>query len=140
MTLLLADPLHLAAGEFGRSVLGPVTEPDAVQQPQGIRFHLAQPDAVEQLRDCHVLPCRQGRQQIEELKDEPHAMVAKLRLLLIGEATDLVAFECDRPGVGGVQCAEQMNNVLLPAPDGPTTETNCPPLRRRLMSSSARTD
>ena len=30
--------------------------------------------------------------------------------------------------------------MLLPAPEGPTTDTNCPPPNRRLISSSARTD
>jgi len=58
-------------------MLGPVAEPNPVQQPNRIRLDLAQPDAVEQSRDRHVLPCRQGRQQVEELKDEPDAMVAE---------------------------------------------------------------
>src|ERR1700758_4312187 len=39
--------------------------------------------------------------------------MAKLRLLLIGEATDLVAVELDRPGIGGVQCAQQMQQRAL---------------------------
>ena len=52
-------------------MLRPVAKSDPVQESNRIRFHLAKPDAVEELRDRHVLPRRQGRQQVEELEDEP---------------------------------------------------------------------
>ena len=60
-------------------------------------------------------------------------MMAKLRLLLIGETADLLAVECDRPGVGGVQCAEQMQERAL-------TRTRRPDDRDELPTSEAQVD
>ena len=53
-------------------------------------------------------------------------MVPKLRLLLIGEAVDLLAVECDRPGVGGVQSTEQMQQRALARARGPDDRYELP--------------
>ena len=53
-------------------------------------------------------------------------MMAKLRLLLIAEAADLVAVECDRPGIGGVQRAEQMQQRALARPRRPDDRHELP--------------
>src|SRR5258708_19866431 len=58
-------------------------------QANCIRFDLAESDPGEELRHRHVLPCRKGRQQVEELKDEPNAMMAELRLLRDRKSTRL---------------------------------------------------
>src|ERR1700754_913383 len=60
-------------------------------------------------------------------------MMAKLRLLLIGETADLLAVKCDRPGVGGVQRTEKME-------EGALARTRRPDDRDELPTGEAQVD
>src|ERR1700739_4943393 len=55
-------------------------------------------------------------------------MMAKRRLLLIAEAADLVAVEFDRPGIGGIQRAKQMQQGALARPRWPDNRHELPAL------------
>ena len=90
-----------------------VAKPNAVEQRDGIGAHLAQPPSVEQHRQGYVLPRRQGRQEIEELEDEPHLVAPKRRLLFVGHRGDLGAVELNRAGVGGVKRSEELQQRAL---------------------------
>ena len=77
------DALLLAAGQFARSVLEPVGQPDGVD-------HVAQPLLVGLLagevhRQGDVLDRGQHRQQVERLEDEPDALAAQSGELGVGQ-------------------------------------------------------
>lgn len=65
--------------------------------------------------------------------------MAEPRLLFVAEAGDLLTVEAIDPESGESKAPSRCSNVLLPAPEGPTTDTNCSSASRRLTPSSART-
>ena len=74
---------------------------------------------ADQLRHHHVLERGQLGKQVIELEDEPERAVAQSVAMPFRTVVDALAIEQDRPRIGGVEQAEDVQQRALARPAGP---------------------
>jgi hypothetical protein len=100
--------LHLAARELRRPVMAAIAQADVVEQFPGARPAVRRVGPDLRLRQLHVLPRAQHRQQEETLEHKADACQSNAAALPLREARDIAALEHQRSGGGGVNAPEQM--------------------------------
>lgn len=108
-------PLHLAAAELVHAVVGAIGEMDQIEQLIGFCLHFPERRALEQQGEADVLPHGHGRQEIEELEDDPELALAverkfALPCLVQGEIADK-----DFSLGGPIEAAEEVQEGALAA-------------------------
>ena len=107
-------PLHLSAGELLDGLRGPVGEPDPSEEALRSAAQGRQVTAADERRHEHVVRHREVRQEVEELKDEPHAIAAAERALAVGDSGELAAEQPDRPAGRRVEARCEVEEGRLP--------------------------
>jgi len=114
-------PLLLAS----RHLVGPVVEPVAqadVRQELGRPGALFVGQAAGQERHQYVLHRRQVADQVERLEDESDPVAAVAVLLGLGHRGQVLALDPDRPRVGPVERAQQVEKRALARAGGTDDE------------------
>ena len=107
------DALALAARQFFWQVRHPVAELDQRQQLGGAFVHLRARPASQVEREPDVLKTRQGRQEIEELKNEPDLVAPDPRELVVREAGQRLAVDAHLARGRTVEAAHKIEQRRL---------------------------
>ena len=107
--------LQFATRHLGRVGVEARRQADLVADQPGLGSGRGRTEAAEQQRQGHVLEQRQGRQQVEELEDEPDAIPPHPRQLVVGEGSERAALEHDAARAGPIHGAAQVQEGGLAA-------------------------
>jgi hypothetical protein len=105
--------LLLAAGEFGRGVLGTLGEAHACEARLGARMAFGRLHPGIDHRQFDVLERARARQQVELLEHEADAAVADRRERIAGQALDRLARQTVGAAGGLIEAAEDVHQRAL---------------------------
>lgn len=107
------DSLLLSSRERAGTMIGPISQPQQIEQLASARGDVAHRPMLNESRHRYVFEGRELGKQVMELKNKPDGAVAKGRKLIVALFEEVVSREPDGPGSGTVEGAEQVEERRL---------------------------
>ena len=108
------DALLFTPRQRGGAMIGPCGDADLPQQFARPRLGLGPPDTRRELRQHDIFQCREFRQEVVELIDEPDLGPPERRAVAIGQSGRLTPGNQDLPRIRAVKKPRDMQKRGLP--------------------------
>ena len=120
--------LLFTAGEFTGLVMQSSSQPDFLQQRDGVRFNIYLIPSLDQSRHTGVLKRSELRKKVMKLKDKPDSPIPKFRLFTLRHVKHILTVEVDRPRGGTIKRPDNMEQRALSGTRSPDNGNQLPTL------------